>query len=154
MWKCAGESCSRVNISLLAESIVWCMINLETKLVCLSVCPLQPYVLLCACVSSVSVGVCMSVRVYACVSQHVGRGCSSVGRASNRHAAEAGSIPRGGKRFFSQSQLSMQSLLRCPYTPRVQLRALTSRRTLKIPSICSHTFVWTHENTIRTVRNG
>ena len=44
-------------------------------------------------------------------------GCSSVGRASDRHAAEAGSIPQCGKGFFSQSQLSVQTLLRCPYTP-------------------------------------
>ena len=36
------------------------------------------------------------------------KGCSSAGRASDRHAAEAGSIPRiprCGKGFFSQSQL-------------------------------------------------
>ena len=46
-----------------------------------------------------------------------GWGYSSVGRSSNRHAADAGSIPRCGKGFFSQSQLSMQTLLRCPYTP-------------------------------------
>ena len=38
-------------------------------------------------------------------------------RASNHHAADAGSIPRCGKGFFSQSQLSVQTLLRCPYTP-------------------------------------
>ena len=31
-----------------------------------------------------------------------GRGCSSVGRASDRHAADAGSIPRCGKGFFFQ----------------------------------------------------
>ena len=28
-------------------------------------------------------------------------GCSSVGKSSDRHAAEAGSIPRYGKGFFS-----------------------------------------------------
>ena len=43
--------------------------------------------------------------------------CSSVSRASDHHAADAGSIPRCGKGFFSQSQLSVQTLLRCPYTP-------------------------------------
>ena len=43
--------------------------------------------------------------------------CRSVGEASDRHAADAGSIPRCGKEFFSQSQLSVQTLLRCPYTP-------------------------------------
>ena len=43
--------------------------------------------------------------------QDYGRGCSSVGRASDRHVADAGSIPRCGKGFFSQSQLSVQTLL-------------------------------------------
>ena len=38
-------------------------------------------------------------------------GCSSVGRSSDRHSAEAVSIPQCGKGFFSQSQLSMQTLL-------------------------------------------
>ena len=33
-------------------------------------------------------------------------------RASDRHAADAGSIPRCGKGFFSLSQLSVQTLLR------------------------------------------
>ena len=42
---------------------------------------------------------------------------SSVDRASDRHAADAGSIPRCGKVFFSQSQFSVQTLLRCPYIP-------------------------------------
>ena len=60
----------------------------------------------------------------------VGWGCSSVGRASDRHAADAESIPRCGKGFFSQSQLSVKTLLRCP---RVQSQVLTSVRTLKIP---------------------
>ena len=82
------------------------------------------------------------------------RGCSSVGRASIRHDAEAGSIPRCGKGFFSQSQLSVQTLLRSPYNPRVQSHALPSVRTLKIPQNGNHTFVWTNENTARTVRNG
>ena len=39
-------------------------------------------------------------------------GCSSVGKALDRHAADAGSIPRCGKGFFSRSQLSLQTLLR------------------------------------------
>ena len=38
-------------------------------------------------------------------------------RATERHAANAGSIPQCGKGFFSQSELSVQTLLRCPYTP-------------------------------------
>ena len=40
----------------------------------------------------------------------VGWGCSSAGTASDRHTAEAGSIPRCGKGFFSQGQLSVQTL--------------------------------------------
>ena len=45
----------------------------------------------------------MCVRGKWCVSVCVcvGGGCSSVGRASDRHAADAGSIPRCGKGFFS-----------------------------------------------------
>ena len=38
-------------------------------------------------------------------------------RASDLHTANAGSIPCCGKGFFSQSQLSVQTLLRCLYTP-------------------------------------
>ena len=37
-------------------------------------------------------------------------------RASDRHAADTGSIPRCGTGFSSQSQLSMQTFFRCPYT--------------------------------------
>ena len=39
-----------------------------------------------------------------------GWGCSSVGRALDRHGADAGSIPRCGKGFFSPSQLSVLTL--------------------------------------------
>ena len=58
-------------------------------------------------------------------------GCSSVGRVSDRHAAGAGSISRCSKGFFSQSQLSVQTLLRVSVHPRVQSHALTSVSTLK-----------------------
>ena len=37
-------------------------------------------------------------------------GCSSVGRASDRHATDAGSTPHYGKGFFSQSPFSADSL--------------------------------------------
>ena len=40
-----------------------------------------------------------------------GWGCSSVGRASDRHVADAGSIPRCGKGFFSRRHLLVQTLL-------------------------------------------
>ena len=48
----------------------------------------------------------------------MGWGCSSVGRAPDWHAANAGSIPWCCKGVFSQSQLSVQTLLvlRCPDT--------------------------------------
>ena len=41
----------------------------------------------------------------------------SVGGALDQHATEAGLIPWCGKGFFSQSQLWMQTLLQCLYTP-------------------------------------
>ena len=44
-------------------------------------------------------------------------GCSSVGRASDRHAADAGLIPRCGKGFFSQSQLSVWAFFRVSVQP-------------------------------------
>ena len=77
-----------------------------------------------------------------------------VGRPSDQHTAEAGSIPWCGKGFFPQSQLSVQTLLRCPNSTHVQSHTLTSMCTLRIPSVGSHTFAWTHENTAYTVRNG
>ena len=47
----------------------------------------------------------------------VGGDVAQLVRASDRHTADAVSIPRCGKGFFSQSQLSMQTVLRRPYTP-------------------------------------
>ena len=38
-------------------------------------------------------------------------GCSSLGRASDQHAGDAGSIPRYSKGYFPQSPLSVQTLL-------------------------------------------
>ena len=47
-----------------------------------------------------------------------GRGCSSVGRASDRHAAEVGLIPRCGKGFFfPESTFSADSLYGVRTTP-------------------------------------
>ena len=43
--------------------------------------------------------------------------CSSVDIASDWHIADAGSIPQCSKGFFSHSQLSVQTLLQCLYTP-------------------------------------
>ena len=61
-----------------------------------------------------------------------GWGCSSVTGASDRYAAEAGSIPRCGKGFLSQSQVSTADSLTMSVHPRVQPHALTSVRTFKI----------------------
>ena len=47
------------------------------------------------------------------------------------------------QRLFSQSQLPVQTLLRCPYSPLVLSHASTSGYTLKIPNSGSHTIVWT-----------
>ena len=58
-------------------------------------------------------------------------GVSLVGGASDRHAAEAGSNPRCGKRFFSPSQLSVQTLTVSVH-PHMQSHALTSVGTVKI----------------------
>ena len=49
---------------------------------------------------------------------------------------------------------TVQTLLQCLYSPRVQLHALTSVHALKIPDFGSRTFVWWHKNATRTVRNG
>ena len=53
---------------------------------------------------------------HAFTSLEKGWGCSSVGRASDRHAADAGSIPQCCRGFFSQRQLSVLTLLCCAYT--------------------------------------
>ena len=52
-------------------------------------------------------------------------------RATGRHAADAGSIPRCGKGFSSQSLLSVQTPSVSVH-PREQSRALKSVRTIKI----------------------
>ena len=58
-----------------------------------------------------------SVKTFYFQIQPLTWGGSSVATASDRHAPDSGLIPRSGKGFFSQSQLSVQTLLRCPYTP-------------------------------------
>ena len=67
---------------------------------------------------------CQNMCLWANVSGHVcadynqlGWWCNSVGRASDWPAADAGSMPWCGKGFFSQSQLWVQTLLQCLYTP-------------------------------------
>ena len=64
-----------------------------------------------------------------------GKGCSSAGRASDRHAAHAGLIPRRGQGFFffSLPELTFSAdSLTMSVPPRVQPHALTSVCTLKI----------------------
>ena len=55
-----------------------------------------------------------------------GWGCSSVGRASERHAAEAGSIPRCGKGFFLLESTFTAVSLPVSVHPRGQSPVLTS----------------------------
>ena len=57
------------------------------------------------------------LKPVATVRKGCGWECSAVGRAFDRHAADTGSIPRCGEGFFFRSQLSVQTLLRCPHTP-------------------------------------
>ena len=44
-------------------------------------------------------------------------------------------VPGAARDFFPQSQLSVQTLVRCPYSPRVQSLASTSVRTLKYQTL-------------------
>ena len=79
-----------------------------------------------------------------------GMGCSSVGRASDCQAADAGLIPRCGKGFSSWSQLSVKALFRCPYNPSMRSHALTSVRALKILwSMSQLSGLWQHKHTQR-----
>ena len=79
---------------------------------------------------------------------------SSVSRASDwkaRRNTDAGSSPRCG-RNFSQSQLAVHTLLRCPCSPSVQQHASTCVRTLQIAKTGSRTIAWTHGNLAHTMR--
>ena len=91
-----------------------------------------------------SVLLCVSCIVFPChrplglplsEDRHRGWGCSSVGRASDRHVANAGSIPRCGKGFFSQSAFSADSLTVFVH-PRVQSHAFTSGTCSRSRSPC------------------
>ena len=64
-------------------------------------------------------------------------------RPSDRHAADAGSIPRKG--FFSLSQLSVQTLLRVSIHPHVQWHAIIFVRMLKsLLSMSEFGELWKH----------
>ena len=78
--------------------------------------------------------------------QVIGHGIPLSGGASHRN--ERHNIDACGKGIFSQSQLSVQTLSRCPYSPRVQSHASTSAGTFK-SNTGSHSIVYTHENAAR-----
>ena len=85
------------------------------------------------------------------MAQPVKRG--SAGKA--RHDTDAGSILRCGKGFLSQrSQPSVQTLSRCPYSPRMRSYASTAVLTFKIPNTGSHSRMdWLQGNTAHVGRN-
>ena len=91
---------------------------------------------------------------------HVGRPVPRVGvRDVTQLVERRTGTPLRQVRFPSAAmdfspRANLQILLRSPSRPGVQSYALTPLFTLKTPNIGSHTFVWTHENTARTVRNG
>ena len=74
------------------------------------------------------------------MSRVYGWGCRSVGGASGWHADDDGSDPRCGREVFSQSPFTVQTLLRCPYTPRVQSHAFHICAHVKDPVV--HVRVW------------
>ena len=65
-----------------------------------------------------------------------------------------GLSPQCGKGLFSQSQLPVQTLLQCPFSPRVQSCASTARCMLKLQNTGSYTIIWTNENTAQPVGVG
>ena len=56
--------------------------------------------------------------------------------------------------LFSQSQLRVQTLILCPYSPRAQSHASAPVSTIEIPNADSHPIVRTQGNTAYTGRNG
>ena len=59
-------------------------------------------------------------------------GCSPVGRVLDQHATDTGFYSGCSKGFFFHSQLSVQTLLQCPYpAPSVQSHALSFVHMLK-----------------------
>ena len=71
--------------------------------------------------------------------------CSSVGKATDWHAADAGLNPQCGKGFSPQCQLSRADSLMVSVHPRVQSHAFTSVRMLKIPmSVSEFGGLWKH----------
>ena len=78
-----------------------------------------------------------------------GWGCSSPGWALLGPARLTKfQLPGTASVFFSPRQLSVQTLFQC--SPHAQPHALTALCMLKIPSLGSHTIVWSHINTAHT----
>ena len=111
---------------------------------------------LCVCVRArAHARACMRACVCVC-------GCSSVGRASDWHAADTGLIPWCSKGFFFQSQLSVQTLLRACHTqpcaitcidicvhikdPVVHVRVQWIMETLKHQACTVGWVVWLHHS--------
>ena len=72
------------------------------------------------------------------------RATSSVGRESDRHAAEAGSIPLCGEGFFSQGQRPVQTFLFVSVQPSCAIACITICTHVKDPKhwqpyLCSNT---------------
>ena len=68
---------------------------------------------------------------------------------------DAGSSPRCGKGFFSQSQLSVQTFLQCPHSPVCAVACINFRVRVENPKQRQqYTIVWTRRNTAHTDRNG
>ena len=117
------------------------------------------YSVVCLCAYSVYLGV---INLYLLVPRKRKGRDSSVGRWSDRKVRRntdtAASIHWCGKGFFlPRVKLSVQTLPRCSYSPRVQSHTSTSVRTLTISNTGSHTTVWTHnklskQNLIKTYK--
>ena len=60
---------------------------------------------------------CCSLEGALIIARHENGDVAQLDRASDRHTADAGSIPQCGKGFFSQGQLPVQTLLRVSVTP-------------------------------------
>ena len=76
-----------------------------------------------------------------------------------RLTEEPGTIPTWvrvpGAAMDVSPRVSFQcTLVRCPYSPRVQSHASASVRTLNIPNTGNDIIVWTHDNSTHIARNG
>ena len=75
---------------------------------------------------------------------------AGIAQLVERLTENSGAVLMWVRDFLSQSQLSVQTLLWCPYIPHVQMNASTSVCMLKIPTTGSRTIVWT-QKTLHTL---